>query len=157
MEKISFSLPTEADIEELVANIAPDDAQEILGMGVSPEWGICNSIENSVEVVAIRDPKGRLACIVGLMQSQDLVPVYSPWMIGTVSMQEYPIQVLRLSKKILGRWKAQHPYMENYVDSRHTRAIGWLRHLGAKFELNPEYGPYRRPYYKFTFGSEQWA
>jgi hypothetical protein len=151
--KVDFRVPTEKDLAELEANISFDDARELSANGVSLDWAIRMSVENSVEAVSFL-VDGELACIVGVTDGEGLVGPVFPWVLGTPLMQKYPRKVLYYSHKILNRWKAEYPYMTNYVDVRHHRAITWLTHLGASFEYIPMHGPYRRPFYKFSFGSE---
>lgn len=149
--ELSFEMPEERHVQALLADLAEDDRRELLAQGVNPEWGIRTSIENSSEVVAISGD-GQLGCIVGLVETGGLSPQVYPWLLGTNYMQRFPLTVWKLSKKLIRRWTSQHPYMYNFVDARHERAIAWLRALGAEFEYLPAYGPYRRPFYKFTFG-----
>jgi len=72
-------------------------------------------------------------------------------------MQDYPRLVLKYSKLLLARWRARYPFMRNFVDARHTRALAWLRHLGADFQFLPEHGPYKKPFYLVTFGEDPCA
>ena len=60
---------------------------------------------------------------------------------------------MKYSFKVLKAWLDTYGTLVNYVDQRHTRAYAWLQALGATFELVPDHGPYKRPYYKFTFGA----
>lgn len=150
--ELKYEAPTEWHIQALLADLAKDDEQELLAQGVRPEWGVRASIEQSSEVVAISN-EGGLGCITGLVETSGLAPQVYPWLLGTNYMQKFPLQVMRVSRKLIRRWTSLHPYMYNYVDQRHTRAIAWLAALGATFEEIPAYGPYRRPFYKFTFGS----
>lgn len=148
---IKFQYPDEADILELVENISEEDRLEILAMGVNPEFGIRHSISISLDVVAIRADE-KLACIVGVASEGELVPTVYPWLIGTPHMQKFPRKVLHYSRRILSHFQSSHPYMENYVDVRHKRAVAWLAHLGAVIHPAEPYGPYGRPFHKFTFG-----
>lgn len=145
--------PTEADIQELLLQLSLEDRRELLIQAVDPEWAIRHSIETSVEVVAVVH-RGRVACITGVREEDGLAPSASPWLLGTPVMQRYPRLVMKYSRELLARWSARFPFMRNYVDARHLRALAWLRHLGANFEYLPEYGPYRVPFYLVTFGED---
>ena len=148
---IKFQFPDEQDIQDLLANISEEDRLEILALGVDPEWGIRHSISISLDVISIR-ADGHLACIVGVAEEGELVSTVFPWLLGTPFMQKFPRKVLHFSRKILNHFKTTHPYMENYVDARHSRAIAWLSHLGATIHPSEPHGPYARPFHKFTFG-----
>lgn len=150
MVQISLAPVSEEDMEELLPALLPEDSAEILAMGFSPEWGIRNSVETSLECVAIRE-SGRLAALFGVSEPIALADP-RPWLLATAVIREHPIEFLWLSRKIISRWRGMFPYMVNYVDARHCRATTWLRWLGAELTLEPEFGPYRRPFYKFEFG-----
>lgn len=150
MVQISLQPIEEQDIQDLLANLLPEDRVEILGMGVSPEWGIRNSVETSIESVAIRGD-GELACLFGI---SDPLPLGAPrpWLLGTPYMRKHPFKILWLSRRIVRRWQEVFPYMTGHVDARHCAAVTWLRWLGARLTLEPTFGPFQRPYYKFEFG-----
>lgn len=148
--KVSLGPITEADIAELLENLLPEDREEILAMGFEVEWGVRNTVETSIESMAIRGD-GKLACLVGLCESSILAPRIYPWMLATEVAVIDKKNNLRISRDLIRLWTSEHPYMTNWVDQRHTRAVEWLKWLGAK--LTPTtFGPYRRPFYKFEFG-----
>jgi len=153
MAHLEARVPTEEDILDLIKNISIEDKREILAQGVSVEWGVRHTLETSLEACAFRI-EGKLAAMTGLCVNGVLVESVYPWLLGTPEMQKYPRLVLKYSRGILARWHAQYPCLTNYVDARHHRAIQWLTHLGARFEFIPEYGVYKRPFYKFSFGEE---
>lgn len=152
--QISFHQPSPRDIEELLADMLPADRLEILGLGFDPGWVLPHSVEQSAEVVAVRGD-GVLGSIVGIMDG-GLSGDPQPWMVSTSRILCQPKEVLRVSRKIYLRWQSMYPYMWNYCDARHFRAIAWLKWLGAKFPAEPEpVGPFNRPYFKFEFGEPQ--
>jgi hypothetical protein len=150
--KISLAPVTDGDISELLEGLLPADRAEILALGHDPEWAIRNSVETSLECVAIRGD-GRLACLTGVGKSAALDDAVYPWLLSTDMILLHPKHCLKMSKLILNRWLAVHPYMTNFVDVRHERAIRWLTWLGANLELVDQYGPFKRPFYKFSFGA----
>lgn len=149
---ISFHQTTLEDAAELDANLLQADRQEILAMGFEPLAGIEQSIRTSIDAVTIRKD-GELACIVGICRSTDLADVIRPWLLSTKVVLDNPFVAARLSKVILAKWRAQYPYMSNWVDARHWRAIHWLRWLGAELAPAEPFGPFKRPFHKFTFGA----
>jgi len=146
--------PEPSDARELINNLSLEDRQEILIQGFSVAWVVQHSISISDECVAVWTPAGALACIVGVAPEVSLSSRARPWLLGTLAMQSYPKLVMKYSKELLERWKSQYSYLENHVDARHSRAIAWLRHLGAKEEFIPEWGMYRAPFYRFYFGEQ---
>lgn len=156
-ERITYRYPTPADLEDLTYGLSIEDRNELLAQGADPAWAIELSVRTSAECVSILDPYGRLACITGVAVNDDLGGQVYPWLLAKPLMQDYPRQVLRLSRILLNRWRSQYPYMFNYVDARHTRAIRWLEFLGAKLEPAEPHGIYFRPFHKFSFGEETCA
>lgn len=150
---LDFRLPTEEDILYLLANISIEDKRELRAQAVDTEWAIRHSIELADESLAII-ANGNCLCILGIT-SMGVSGTALPWLLGTDEMKNYPRQVLIYSRRIISRWKSYYPYMENWVDARHHRAINWLTHLGAKFEYHEHYGIYGRPFYKFSFGEQK--
>jgi hypothetical protein len=148
--KVEISMePTEADIAELIQHILPADAVEVAATGLALEDAIRNSIAMSDEVYVIRGD-GDLGSIIGIIGSDATAPA-RPWMLSTNKIVTRPKEVLKLSRAIFAQWSDRYGYMSNYVDQRHTRAVHWLRWLGARF--TPEtFGPYSRPFYLFEFG-----
>lgn len=151
--EIKFEVPTHAHIEELKDGLSLEDRNELLAIGVGPDWGIPHSVAISLECVAVTI-NGKLVCITGVVQDTELTDHIYPWLLGTPLILKHRREVARYTRIILTRWMKRFPYMYNFVDLRHTRALAWLAHFGASFELVSEYGPYRRPFYKFSFGSE---
>lgn len=149
--EIKFTQTTPDDLVELAENILPADRTEILAMGVTVEWALKNSLETSLEAVTCR-ADGRVACVTGVCQSVALSDTVAPWLISTPIILSHPRPTLHYSRLILNKWLPEHPYMANYVDCRHFRAIRWLKWLGANLHEPSPVGPYSRPFHKFTFG-----
>lgn len=154
--KVEARAPLEEDIKELLVNLSREDRDELLIQAADPEWAIRHSIDSSIECVAVFGD-GELACITGVNRDDGLVMQATPWLLGTEAMKKYPREVLKFSRLMLERWRSQFPFMENYVDARHLRARRWLTFLGANGTLVPEYGPYKKPFYRFTFGVDPCA
>lgn len=144
------------DIEELLENMLLADRAEVLALGHDLEWAVRNSVATSIESVAIRK-NGRLGSLLGVARPLDLDETVAPWLLSTTFMLDNPKEVLRLSRVIFDRWSRTYPHMVNYVDVRHERAIRWLGWLGADFEYIDQHGPYKRPFYRFSFGEPQCA
>lgn len=71
-------------------------------------------------------------------------------MLGTEEVAERPRELIEYTRAALRVWRRDYGPLTNYIDVRHARAVRWLKHFGATFELIPAYGIYAKPYYKFT-------
>jgi hypothetical protein len=149
---VSIRPTTEQDIEELASNLLPADRVEIEAMGLEPLAALKRSLGNSLECITFRW-NGDLVTVVGVSQVLPLGDI-NPWMISTPLILQHSRKVMGYSRTILDHWLAQHHYLTNVVDQRHTRAVRWLGWLGASFEPIPAFGPYRRPFFKFSFGAQ---
>lgn len=152
MTRVNFSQITKDQVEDLIQNLCEEDRIEILGTGAEVDWGIRSTVETSVESCAATTDKGEVICLFGITAENAILGEASPWFLSTPLLKEYRREVAICAKPVLDKWLAEYGVLTNYVDSRHTRAISWLRHMGATFEEIPAFGMYRRPYYKFTIG-----
>lgn len=151
--EIKFSPISEEHVEFMLKEISWEDRREALAMGFSLEWVLRSSLKNSEQSMAIL-VDGELVCLLGVVFEDTLSAVATPWMVATPKMQLFRRPVLVYSKKVLSMWLEQYGYLENYVDARNHRTITWLTHLGASFEYLPYFGPYARPFYRFSFGEK---
>lgn len=53
-----------------------------------------------------------------------------PWLLASDVIKKFKTTFLRQSVEILAVWLEQYPKLTNCVDSRHTKAIQWLKWLG---------------------------
>ncbi len=119
-------------------------------MGFDPEWAVAHSVDSSAEVYSIFH-HGELVSIIGIVDD-GVTGISNPWLLSTSLILNRPKEVVKVSRKLYHHFITRYGYLTNFVDQRHTRAIEWLRWLGARFTPVPEYGPYRRPFYQFEFG-----
>lgn len=148
---VQIEQTTQEHIDYLVQHICEDDKREVLGLGYTVEWAIKHSVDTALESACILW-NGIPVLILGVGQSQPFDEEYCPWLLATDELPKHPVKVMKYSFLILNRWLSKYGKLSNYVDARHHRAVEWLAVLGAEMELQESYGPYARPYYKFTFG-----
>lgn len=148
--RVEFSDIREEHIIDLSENLCDPDRVEILGTGSDVLWAIKSTVESSEESLAALTPDGDVICMFGITTNLELIGEACPWFLSTELIHKYRREVYLLADRVLKRWLTEYGTLTNYVDSRHARAISWLRHMGATFEEIPAFGVYRRPYYKFT-------
>jgi len=148
---VTIEIPTEDHIKYLVEHISKDDEREVLGLGLTVDWALRHSIETAEEVYCILW-NGIPVTILGVGQAHPFDEYYTPWLLATDELPRHPVKVMRYSWAFLKKWLTKYGKLQNHVDFRHERARAWLEVLGAQFELEPEHGPYKRPYFKFTLG-----
>lgn len=110
-----------ADIRELKAST---------GMGT---WDALKySVQHSNEwtEIAYDSDTGEVLSVFGLASYQG---AGIPWMVGSPSMLKHKNLLMRYSKKVIAEMLEIFPVIANYVDSRNTVHIRWLKHMGFKF------------------------
>lgn len=149
--EIEFTQPNTFDIEQCVSFLNYEDRNELLAIGVEPSWGIQHSVDITPNSMVVR-VNSCVACIVGLTLENSLgLEVPRPWLFGTPYLFKDHRTFVRSTRKVLDFWLSEFPEISNYVDTRNLRAIQWLKHFGAEFGEPEPYGPYARPFLKFTF------
>jgi hypothetical protein len=97
-------------------------------------------------------------CMFGCVPASILGNVGRPWMVGTNSLDKYPLVFLRRCKRegCLAEMLERFDRLENYVDVRNKRAIQWLMWLGFDIRQPPELiGPYKLPFFRFEMRGNQ--
>ena len=77
-----------------------------------------------------------------------------PWLLSTEYLYSWKRKNLRSFLKSTKSWiehmGEMYPFLHNYVDTRNTESINWLKHLGFKFTKTIEdYGYLKIPFIKF--------
>lgn len=107
----------QSDRDELKASVGLDPADAIL-------LSLLYSVE---KYVVIHD--GNIEAVFGV----SFVPeraFAAPWFLGTDKITQYQVTFLRQSRKVVHDWLKRYHRLMNFVDSRHTESIRWLRWLG---------------------------
>jgi len=91
-------------------------------------------------------------CMFGVAPVGFIGNVGRPWMVGTDLLDKYPFVFLRRCRKCVKMMLDLYPMLENYVDLRNKKAIGWLKWLGFSFGNPASAGPYGVEFVKFWMG-----
>lgn len=133
----------------LAERIRPEDAAEA--------WAACHlrpldALEQSR--AASRDTwtglaDGKVLCMLGVVERGAYRQIGIPWMLGSHDLPEHPRVFLRASRNYVRAIRQEYKILENYVDSRHEKAVKWLRWLGFRIHAPEPYGPDGAPFHKF--------
>lgn len=119
----------------------------------SANLGPLEALEVSVRV---SDPAltglldGEPVCIFGVASRSLLSDAGVPWMLGTGGVERHAAGFLRRSRKVVAGWLDRFDTLENFVDSRNTKSIAWLRWLGFTIHPPQPHGPFKVPFHHFT-------
>ena len=77
------------------------------------------------------DETGVVHCLFGLSSAGG---IGIPWMVASPLLRQHKKLFIRYSKKVITEMFSQFDILCNYVDSRNTLHIHWLKHMGFVFE-----------------------
>ena len=125
----------------IAQNMDPADAAEVWATAhLTPAEALLASRAASRETLAGR-VDGVAICAFGVGQATLLSDVGIPWLLGTPEIRQHSRVFLRASKRWVEGQARRYTMLENFVDSRHTRAVKWLGWLGFSFDPVQPYGP----------------
>lgn len=147
---VEFSDPTDADVDELVANLRYQDAAELAAAGLPDSREvIVDGIRRSAFCFACR-VDGKLAAIFGVAPFGGLMsPTGVPWLLGTPEVPRHRRILAREAKPYILRMLALYPHLINAVHAENTVAVRWLKHTGFSLKPAAPYGPLGEPFHFF--------
>lgn len=132
-----FTRATEADAEELAADMRPADAEECARMnGLAPLAAIRLSIDISDVAFAAR-VDGRLHCLFGALRDSLLDADAVAWMLCTNEPAKRPRDFLRNCREGFRLLREALPDVQtwaNWVSTDNDSAVRWLEWAGAWFD-----------------------
>lgn len=137
---------TAIDALKLSKVLRPADRAEIAALGHSDAYkAMCQGISRSTQAKAVYI-QGEIAIIFGLSPVSALGGVALVWALASPLVEKHLRPMLVLGAVVLTAMLELFPVLRNVVDARNTRAIRWLRHMGAEF-----FEPVQVPPEGFTF------
>jgi hypothetical protein len=138
---ITKTLPSEADILDLAANLRPADCAELEAVcDLTPLAAVRASVRLSApgflfaaHVRQAAEAEPRLICIGGVACASSAAVVGVPWLLATPLLERYAKSLTREARFELRRMLLRWPVLANLIDARQTACIQWLAALG--FEI----------------------
>lgn len=107
----------------MLPTVRQADIDELAALGVTPERCMRDGIAYSQQAWTCFI-HGEPACVYGMADHGDFGV---PWAVVSTTAERYPLPFLRESRRFIDSLTMR---LENYVDTRNTQAIAWLRWLG---------------------------
>jgi hypothetical protein len=146
---LTFTTPTEADLDELAANMRPEDRDEIVASdGPDVRKTLAVALGWSVNALAVRSKDG-LLCVFGTAAPSLLGDEAAPWMLGTDILARHPRTLTRVARRYIEEMLGVFPVLVNHVDTRNTASIRLLAWLGFTFDEPRPYGVAGLPFRRF--------
>lgn len=121
------------DVERLAQTIRESDRAELVAEHWDTRIGIYNSLEKSTHSWVARCGDDLLG-IGGLVPEDALSGTAVVWLLSSDAVERHRLCFYRLTKNAILLFNKEYPVLYNWVDSRYTRALNWLRRLGFRYE-----------------------
>lgn len=122
---------TEAHADAMAPLMSAADIAEIEAMGFTPREALIYSLAGStVADCALID--GVPAAMWGLCPRSLIGERALLWMLGTPAVQKNAKALLAISRYFADWAQGRYPVLEALIDSRHEKALRWVRWLGFK-------------------------
>jgi hypothetical protein len=72
-----------------------------------------------------------------------------PWFLGTDKIEDISYRFLRGCSKYIGEMSDGYAILENWVDTRNSVSIEWLKWLGFNVEQAAPHGAFGLPFHRF--------
>lgn len=133
--------PTQpGDAAMLIANLRPADLAECQAYG---RGDIGAGIESSVARSMLCWSgfiDGELAAILGVAPVNALGGIGSPWMLGTPVLDAHSRVLVRAVPEYIAKMLNAFPHLVNFVHTKNTTSVRWLRRLGFTLHEPVPYG-----------------
>ncbi len=132
--------PHESHIAPLLETMRPRVKDEVhRSQQGSVEAVVRHDINESVIArVALID--GQVAAAFGVVQTNVLAGIGSPWCFPTTVCDPYPRLFMEMSKFYVERFRGWCPTLVGQVDGKYEQAVRWLRWLGFTIQAHPGNG-----------------
>ena len=122
--------------EELLDNIRPQDAEDLVAMGGDTIFEICACLQDTETSYIYRGEKGELLCIMGISGYIPSAAGRCLYMLGTNAINDmsYKKQLLVTeAKNVIRQWVFTYGLVFNAVYEKNEKSMRWLKRLGAEF------------------------
>jgi hypothetical protein len=145
---------TKQDAEYIAKHMRKADIEEIWASHhYTPEEAMAFTIEKTMFCLTV-SVEGVPVVMFGVNGESILGDRGIVWMLATDDIQKIAFRFVRHSKKFINLMQEFYPYMYNYVDSRNSTSIFWLKMIGAKIQDAQPHGVEGKLFHYFYFSKE---
>ena len=138
------------DVGHIAKHMRASDVHEIFASDhKTPEQALKEGMEKSIYVRTIQNSVP--IAVFGICPTHILGDKATIWCLGTDDIDKMKITFLRHNKEYLDEMLSYYPRLENFVHSKNTKSIQWLRFLGATIEEAKPYGAEQELFHRFFF------
>lgn len=125
-----------------------DEAELFATSGLDSYEALKFAADNSIEGFTWLE-NGEPGCLYGVAAKSEMSLAGVPWLMTTHLVCQHPMKFLRHSMLVVDRFLENFPELENYVDARYAKAVGWLRWLGFAIDEPVVWGPEKVLFHHF--------
>lgn len=145
VDRVTFGVPDEIDLERLCLFMREDDENEIVANSGGDPFDVLKYGMEVSEVCQAIYLDGNPIFIFGALSDGCI------WAVGTDEIEDIWRPFLRHSKTVVNQLQADYPILYNCVDARNLVHIRWLKWLGFKFiKKHERYGVAEIPFWEFV-------
>lgn len=150
MTKFRVEPCSEEHIKRFAPTLAQADLNEIWAAErCGAEEALYRAFRKSNECSTLFAVNGEIITIYGIFNRTLVSTVGSPWNFSCKNVAKYAKTFIKHSVETQLRWQTEYSMLENYVDSRHKKAVRWIKWLGYNFDKPISVGPNKIPFLKF--------
>ena len=139
------------DIDIIACDMRPADLAEIAATGtVDPYDALTNCMTLSMPSCYTMTADDLPIAMLGTAPVELIPDFGSIWLLGTEEIEEHPVALLRLCKKILPRLMTPYDMLFNLMDVRNELHVKFVKWLGFTFIRERPFGPEGLPFYEFA-------
>lgn len=146
--------PTDEHLIAIAADVRPQDRAEIGALGLYRD--VVSALRASVVSsphCAVFLSNGVPLCVFGVSPVSILTGVGSPWLIGSVALEQHVRELVPLAAPYIRLMLRIYPHLENHVHAENRRAVRWLRAAGFTIHPPQPYGLRGQMFHPFTMGA----
>lgn len=148
---ISMRKATIDDALAVAALLRDEDAAEMVGLGyANATEGVVASVNDSVEAWLVESRSGEPLGLVGYAISNIITNDAHPWLVTTRHVEQHRMEFARASRQFVDLLRGEFAWLENWVDARYARCVGWLQWLGFDVEAATPIPPTQLYFRRFT-------
>lgn len=143
--------PSWDDVLYLSQNLRDRDVEELDATGSDPFKALSTGFQLSKPCYTLLSKDGEAVGMLGV--GEGAYPgMGAIWMLGSKGIEEFPMTLLKNSRKALDQLWEETDYagFYNYVYSKNQLHIDWLKWLGFSFLRTVQAGPYNRDFIEFV-------
>lgn len=121
------------DIDNLRSTVRPEDKREVETLGRTIEESLCVGFgAPGAYCKTFLNNENQVLCMYGVIPINETTG--SIWLLGSTLIQKHKKSFLKNSRKEINKLHKKFSILTNYVDSRNSDHIDWLKWCGFKVD-----------------------